>query len=164
MASDGKEEREFYIKLRNTILGIDALKAWMEPDSVIAERTLTEALEGDKGKFRHMHISFTDSIPDESPHKFGFSGEMMFLCFINVIVRNDERMAGPLPAQLVGITSGPSLSIVDGALRNALHDSTLDGWCWVTELGAPMNSVDENIPEGCVGRSYPFKAIKEVER
>jgi len=164
VASDGKEEREFYIKLRNAVLGIDALKGWMEPHSVIAEDTLTEALSGDNGKFRHMHVSFTDSVPSESPHKFGFSGEMTFLCFINVIVRNDERATGPLPARLVGISSGPSLSIVDGALRNALHDSTLGGWCWITELGTPMNLENEEIPEGCSGRAYPFKAIKEVER
>lgn len=164
MASDGKEEREFFIKLRLAILGIDALKGWMEPERVLAEETLEDALRGDKGKFRHLHISLTDSVPDERPHYFGFSGVMTFLCFINVIVRNEERAPGPLPARIVGISDGPSLAIVDGALRNALHDSTLGSWCMITELGTPINLENEYIPEGCLGRAYPFKAIKEVER
>ena len=164
MASDGKEEREFYIKLRNAVLDIDALKGWMEPNSVVDEETLEKALSDDKGKFRHMHISFTDPVTKDEPHKFGWSGQIKFLCFINVIVRNEERTTGPLPARLVGISSGPSLSIVDGALRNALHDSTLGGWCMITELGQGSGIENENIPEGCSGRMYPFMALKEVER
>ncbi len=166
MASDGKEEREFYIKLRNEILNIGALRGWIDPKSVLAEDTLEDALEGDKGKFRHVHISITDFVPIDDAHAFGaVGGQITFLCAINVIVRNNERVTGPLPANLVGISSGPSLSIIGGALCNAFHDSTLGGWCFVTELGPGRSIKSAEMPDrGCVGRSYSFSAVKEVER
>lgn len=161
MASDGKEEREFKIKLRDEILNIGALGDWIQPPYLVVEESLEKAMEH---KFPLLQISITDVVTMDDPHKFGVSGQLTFLCLINIVIRNLERAEEPLPAKLVGISDAPSLSDVDGVIRNGLFNSTLGGWCFVTDLGNGMPIDSEEIPEGCIGRQYSFSAVKEVAR
>lgn len=161
MSSDGQEEREFQIKLRDAILAIGALQDWIGPDSVLIRDDLT-GIENEK--FSNALIVLHDFMTDDHSHAFGISGKINFHCSIGVVVNNSERRDGPLPANQVGISGGPSLSTIDGALRNAFHVSTLGAWCWDTTLGSGMSIPTGELREGWIGRRYPFMALKEVQR
>ena len=161
MASDGAEERDFKIKLREELLSIDKLEGWISPSTVIVLESWTKLKDQ---KFGSAMIAITDVSPIPDLHKFGaIGGQITFECYLNVVIRNTEDIEGALPAALVGVTEGPSIPMIDGALRNGLDMSTLGGWCFDTNLltGEPIPSSE--IPKGTFGRRYRFSAIKEVE-
>jgi hypothetical protein len=161
MSSDGQEEREFQIKLRDAILAIGALQDWIQPEYV----QIRDDMNGiNDEKFSVVLIVLHDFMTDDQSHAFGISGKINFHCSISVIVNNSERKDGPLPANQVGISSGPSLSTIDGALRNAFHVHTLSAWCWDTTLGPGLPIATGELREGWIGRRYPFVALKEVQR
>lgn len=160
MASDGKEESDFKILLREEILSINNLEGWIGPNSVIVLESWTDLK---KQKFDPVLIAITDVNPIPELHKFGVSGQITFECYLNVIIRNTEDIEGPLPAVLVGTTEGPSIPIIGGALRNGLDMSTLGGWCFDTNLGPAELIPETEIPERTFGQRYRFEAIKEVE-
>lgn len=162
MSSDGTEERDFQMKLRNAILGITALSGLLDPRYVLI-RDDDDNLAGEPfNKLLIVIHSFTTK--DES-HAFGaIGGQITFRCWISVEVENSEAVTSPLPGNIVGLSAGASLAIVDGALRNAFHASTLGGWCMDTTLEDGRPITKENLRDGCVGRSYAFMAVKEVSR
>jgi hypothetical protein len=159
--SDGLEERDFKIKLRDEILGIGGLAAWIGPSTVLVRDT-ADALFTETYKDALIVIhNFTD---DDDPHAFGISGELIISCFISVSIRNSERANDPLPADQIGISEGPSLAVISGLLRNEFAFNTLGSWCMNTELGTGIPIIAEELPDGYVGRRYPFMALKEVQR
>jgi hypothetical protein len=161
MSSDGLEEREFKIKLRDEIVAINALAQWIGPDFVLV-RDNADALK--TAIYKDALIVLHDFSTVDRSHAFGVSGELAFHCSVSFSVRNTERMGEPLPADQVGISEGPSIATFEGALRNAFHFNTLGAWCWNTDLGSGDPIPAEELPDDYVGRRYPFVAYKEVQR
>lgn len=161
MASDGKEEQDFKIKLREEILSIDKLEGWIGPTTVVVTESGADLKDQ---KFGPALIAITDVASIPELRKFGaIGGQITFECYINVVVRNSEDIEGALPGVLVGTTEGPSIPIIDGALRNGLDMSTLGSWCFDTNIGPGEPILSDEIPNGTFGRRYRFSAIKEVE-
>lgn len=161
MSSDGLEERDFKIKLNAALLAIPTLNDWIDPEYVLI-REDDSSLRDVKFPRACLVISGFSTI-DES-HMFGISGQMTFYCTINVLVRNSEALNEPLPGASVGLGSGPSLPLIDGALRNAFHLFTFSTWCLDTNLGPGVPIEAEKLPDDAIGRSYSFMALKEVQR
>jgi len=160
MASDGTEERDFKIKLREELLSINELEGWISPSTVIVLES-AETLKDQK--FGQALIAITDVSVIPDLHLFGaIGGQITFECSLNVVIRNSEDSEGALPSAIVGITEGPSIPIIDGALRNGLDMSTLGSWAFDTNLGVGEPILSIEIPNGTVGRRYRFSAIKEV--
>jgi hypothetical protein len=161
MSSDGLEERDFKLKLAAAILGIGALGDWIEPEYVLIREDDSELKDF---KFPKACILCCDFSTFDEPHKFSTSGQITFSCMIHVAVWNTEDVLDSIPSGAVGLNEGPSLPLIDGALRNAFHLFNFDGWCMDTELGRGDPIPGDKIPAGCFGRSYSFKAIKEITR
>lgn len=163
MASDGTEETTFIKTLREELVGIPALARWLEPHFVVRKDTIDEALE--TVKFSDLLIVLHDVSGAENPHSMGASGDFEISVFITAVLKNKEGATGSEPADMIGDVDavGPSLAIVDGAIRNALHDTTLGGFCYSTRLlGGDPYQVE--IPVRARGRQYLFTAYKEVTR
>lgn len=161
-ASTGNEETLFLRGLQKTIFEIPQLARW-DP-KVVVRNTLEEVLDE---KVKSLLIGIYGASIDDDPHAFGLTGQMALNVFIAAIVFDTRGGSGSVPAVLAGeVTSvGPSLSIVDGALRNALDATTLDGFipagmCEI-EGGDPLPI---SLPTGAAARLYIFTAYKEVER
>lgn len=162
MTSDGTEERDFQTRLRSAILGIGALSGFVSPAFVLVRQT-DEGLV--KEPFNRLLIVIHDFSTEDKPHAFGaYGGQIRFRCWISIVVENSEGVTGPLPGNLTGLSAGPSLSLIDGALRNAFHANILAGWCMDSDLGDGTPIETEKLREGCIGRRYPFTALKEVIR
>lgn len=163
MASDGKEEVDFIKALRKALIEIAALARWLEPHFVVEYETLDEALDNEI--FRDLLLVIHDVSIDEDSHSMGASGDMEISAFVTAVLKNKEGSTDPEPADLVGDVDavGPSIAIVDGAIRNALHDSTLGGFCYSTRL-LGGDRVEIEKPSGARSRQYLFTAFKEVTR
>ena len=163
MTSDAREETVFLKTLREELVEIPGLARWIEPHMVVDRETLDEALE--EVVFSQLLLVLHDVSIDEDPHSMGASGDLELSVFITVVLKNKEGATSPEPADLIGEpdASGPSLAIVDGMIRNALHDSVLGGFCYSTRL-LGGDSVPIEKPDGARGRQYLFTAFKEVTR
>ena len=161
MSSDGLEDRDFKNKLPASLLAIPTLHDWIDPEYVLV-REDDSSLKDVKFPRACIVLSGFSTVPE--PHKFATSGQITFLCTINVLVRNSEAMDSPLPGATVGLGSGPSIPLIDGALQNAFHIFTFSGWCYDTNLGPGVPIEAERLPDDAVGRSYSFMALKEVQR
>jgi len=160
--SDGTEETTYLKALQRTIERIDQLARWGA--KVVTRVTLQEVLAE---KFDKLLIGIYGTAIEEEPHAFGKSGQMNLSSYILVIIDNARGGAGSVPQALAGQTTSadPSLAVVDGALRNALDMTTLDGF-----IIAGMNAlrggdpVEFEEPDNAVARLYLFTAFKEIER
>lgn len=163
-ASDGSEETTFLKALREELLEISALARWIEPENVVIRSTLEEI---STVKFKKLLIGIYEPRTDDEPHAFGLTGMMELSCSLIAVIINPEKRNKTIPEALAGEIDGtsPSISVVDGAIRNTLDAPTLGGF-----IIAGMSRIEGGNPvavsgvTGAVARSWIFTVFKEVER
>jgi hypothetical protein len=164
MESDGTEETTLTRQLQQAIAEIDQLARWQEPREVVVRATLEEILTV---KFKQLLIGIYGTGTDDDPHAFGKSGIFAISTYILALVINTEGLDHEVPGAIAGLTDsvGPSMAVVDGALRNGLHAHTLGVFviAGMSELG-PGQPIPVPEPEEAIARQWIFTAHKEVER
>jgi hypothetical protein len=166
MAANKDEEAVFLRHVRSALLNIEELARWIEPEDVVIDDTLERALA--KHEFSGALLVIHDANSDDDAFKYGVSGDLYLGCFVTVLVNpssSETTASEEVPSEILGELDArcPSLTIIDGILRDAFKLETFSGFVFYSKLGA--STAPRFVePLNAVARSYPFTAIKEISR